>query len=464
MPMPAKPALTIATLAALLATPEVFPALKDYRIFDWSATQQVTAFRPTAAVRPAAPEPPVAPAPAPRRAGKSAKTGPVDDGPLLQDTGNELHRFYAALYAVEKKEPGAAVRVVHYGDSPTTADLITADVRDLFQQEFGDAGHGFALIANPWAWYGHRGLTIRGSGWRMEPGNTAELRDGRYGLGVVSFRGAAGAQSKITLKDPSHSRFEVWYLAQPDGGSFTVSAGGQTLGTVDTASPAVASQFQAFEPSGGAGGIDIRVTSGRVRLYGVRFSKDGPGVEYSSLGVNGAAITIVSRNMDEGHWGEQLKHAEPNLVVLNYGTNESAFPSYVEAVMEKELTRAIQRIRSAVPEASILLMSPMDRGDRLPSGEIGTVAGMARLIEIERKVARDHNVAFFNTFQAMGGAGTMGRWYTGTPRLVGADLIHPMPAGAKLVGGLLYRALQDGYRHRKLAMAQPNFETIKTQP
>ncbi|MBM3767884.1 MAG: hypothetical protein FJW32_21055, partial [Acidobacteria bacterium] len=231
MPLPAKPALTIATVAALLATPEVFPALKDYRIFDWSATQHVTAFRPTAAVRPATPEPPVAPAPAPRRANRSAKTGPVDNGPLLQDTGNELHRFYTALYAVEKKEPGAAVRVVHYGDSPTTADLITADVRDLFQQEFGDAGHGFALIANPWAWYGHRGLTIRGSGWRMEPGNTAEMRDGRYGLGVVSFRGAAGAQSKITLKDPSHSRFEVWYLAQPDGGSFTVSAGGQTLGT-----------------------------------------------------------------------------------------------------------------------------------------------------------------------------------------------------------------------------------------
>ena len=30
----------------------------------------------------------------------------------------------------------------------------------------------------------------------------------------------------------------------------------------------------------------------------------------------------------------------------------------------------------------------------------------------------------------------MGRWYAAEPRLVGADFIHPMPAGAKIVGEL----------------------------
>jgi hypothetical protein len=59
-------------------------------------------------------------------------------------------------------------------------------------------------------------------------------------------------------------------------------------------------------------------------------------------------------------------------------------------------------------------------------------------------------VAFFNTFEAMGGEGTMGRWYSAEPRLVGADFIHPMPAGAKIVGELLYNALRDGYNQYKL--------------
>jgi len=51
---------------------------------------------------------------------------------------------------------------------------------------------------------------------------------------------------------------------------------------------------------------------------------------------------------------------------------------------------------------------------------------------------------------AMGGDGTMARWYAVEPRLVGSDYIHPMPAGAKIVGELLYGSLRDGYNEYKL--------------
>jgi hypothetical protein len=57
--------------------------------------------------------------------------------------------------------------------------------------------------------------------------------------------------------------------------------------------------------------------------------------------------------------------------------------------------------------------------------------------------------AFFNTFQAMGGEGTMARWYENQPRLVSADFTHPLPAGAKKVGVLLDRALESGFRQFK---------------
>ncbi len=51
----------------------------------------------------------------------------------------------------------------------------------------------------------------------------------------------------------------------------------------------------------------------------------------------------------------------------------------------------------------------------------------------------------------------MGRWYEAEPRLVGADFIHPMPRGAKIVGGLLNEALMHGYhryRTRKMLESQ----------
>ena len=37
----------------------------------------------------------------------------------------------------------------------------------------------------------------------------------------------------------------------------------------------------------------------------------------------------------------------------------------------------------------------------------------------------------------------------------------PMPGGAKIVGNLLYKSLQQGYRAHKLRIAQEKFATIK---
>jgi hypothetical protein len=45
----------------------------------------------------------------------------------------------------------------------------------------------------------------------------------------------------------------------------------------------------------------------------------------------------------------------------------------------------------------------------------------------------------------MGGEGTMGRWYQAQPRLVSADFMHPLPAGAAIVGGLFESALVKSY-------------------
>ena len=449
MRIPKKTSLTLIALAAMMTAPDLLPAFKDYRMLDWTTVPRVLDFQ--VKVRS---EDPVADEQARLRPDTTPEKA---DTPKLVDEKGDLQRFYAALHATERRDEGAVTRILHYGDSPTTADLITADVRALFQKEFGDAGHGFVLLAKPWAWYGHRGVTVNGAGWKIEPANTAELRDGQFGLGAVSFRGGPGASSKISLKDAGHTKIEVAWLSQPEGGTFMVAADGQTVGTVDTASPLVTSGFQTFTVPEGFKEVAIGQVTGRVRLYGVRLMKDTAGVEYSSMGVNGAAITILARNVGEEHWGEQLRHVKPDLVVINYGTNESVYAGYVDTAFERELVRAVKRVRKAAPEAAILIMSPMDRGQRMPSGEIETVAPMNRLVALEQRVAAEHGCAFFNTFEAMGGPGTMGRWYLTEPRMVGADLIHPMPAGAKIVGNLLYKSLQDGYRRYKLALAKEKF-------
>jgi lysophospholipase L1-like esterase len=442
--MPWKTILAIATFAGLMLLPQVAPALRDFKTFDpqtiplvWQMPVPKPPPEPVARVRTAIS--------IHQHAGPAPSTNEEPPVTSVADPTHQMDRFYTSLLK------GGVTRVVHYGDSPTTADLITADARALFQKQFGDAGSGFVLIARPWAWYGHRGVEMSSSNWKIDvagvPGN--ELKDGLHGLGAASFRGSTGAVAHWTLKDTQHSSVEIYYLAQPGGGSFSMDADGIVIGSVDTDGEQAPGYAQFTFPPGSKE-FTLRVTQGKVRLYGADFRKAGPGVVYSSVGVNGANITLLTHAMNGPHWSAELRHYRPDLVVVAFGTNESSAPTFVDGTWGKELKAAVRRIQAAVPEASILLMSPMDRGERKDNGEIGTVDTLPRLVGIETKVAAETGVAFFNTFQAMGGEGTMAKWYNDAPRLVGADFTHPMPGGARIVGELLYNALKEGYNEYKL--------------
>jgi len=368
---------------------------------------------------------------------------------LLEDSSPALDHFYAALWRTEKKEPGAVTHIVHYGDSPTTADLITGDIRAILQNHYGDAGHGFVLIGKPWAWYQHTGVQLSASGWEMNRATQFGSHDGLFGLGGVSFVGHSGATSKVVYSSAGHTHFEVWYLKQPDGGTISVTGDGVALGDVDTKGDEKSPAIAEFQAPAGVRTLELRVAQAPVRVFGVVAEKNGPGVVYDTLGLNGASVTVLSQMMNFKHWSEELRQRHPDMVIVNYGTNEADFASFIDHGYEKELREAIRRIRAALPTVSILLMSPMDRGQHAGS-EIETMPTIPRLVEIQRRVARETGCGFFDTFHAMGGEGVMARWYTSQPRLVSADLIHPFPAGGKMIAVIFARELSAGLNRYKL--------------
>jgi lysophospholipase L1-like esterase len=433
---PKKTSLAIATLGALLLLLEFTKLARPFTL------SEVFDFRP----RDIPNVEPLAPMPAVTRSVASKR--PIIE-PNLIDPHDALRPFYLALWRTEIGAPGAVTRVLHYGDSPVTADSITADVRSLLQQRFGDAGHGFVLIAKPWAWYGHRGVELSGKGWRIAAATMpARAKDGFHGLGGVSFEGDTGASSHFELAE-EHARMEIHFLRQPGGGVLSVETPGQKLGDVSTDGPDKQPDYQTFQLSPGAREINLTVELGPVRLFGVSFERNPPGVIYNSLGLNGGQVPSVVHYFDKAQWTEELQHQHPDLVVINYGTNESIYAEYIERSYPGELRQVIARVKAAVPRASVLIMSPMDRGQRDSNSRITTVPTLPRLVQIQRQMAAEMDCAFFNTFQAMGGEGTMARWYTSEPRLVSADFTHPLPAGARKVGVLLDQALESGYRQFK---------------
>src|SRR5712672_3034633 len=153
--LPKKTSLTIAIFGAMLL---LFELTRFARPFTPSA---VVDFRPRQTATP--PPLPV------RKSLAIARLELTDKAANLIDAQDALRPFFQALWRTESKQAGAVTRILHYGDSPVTADSITADLRSLMQETFGDAGHGFVLIAKPWAWYGHRGVDVSGKEWRIEP-------------------------------------------------------------------------------------------------------------------------------------------------------------------------------------------------------------------------------------------------------------------------------------------------------
>jgi lysophospholipase L1-like esterase len=383
----------------------------------------------------------------------------------VEDPASALDTFYATLARTDARSPGAITRITHYGDSPITNDGITSTVRRLMQTRFGDAGHGFILIDRPWAWYGHDAITfVPGGGWNSDAMMNPKTKDGEFGLGGVTF--SATGPGKYTRFGPASqgetgknfSRMDVYYLQQPGGGQFSVVVNDAAAQTVSTSNDAVRSGFfEVKAPQSGANSFDVRTVSGEVRLFGAVLENDGPGVVYDSLGVNGAYAGLLASSMNEAHWIEQLQHRNPNLVILNYGTNESQYatPEQLERY-DKDLREVVRRVREALPGIAILIVSPMDRGQMAPGGKIITKPSIPMIVDLQRRVARETGCAFFDTYAAMGGQGTMAKWAATPRRLVRSDLTHPTAEGAEIVGRLVYEALYDGYtKYRGRTGSQP---------
>src|SRR5690606_40478118 len=102
------------------------------------------------------------------------------------------------------------------------------------------------------------------------------------------------------------------------------------------------------------------------------------------------------------------------------------------------------KVKAAAPKASVLVVAPLDRAEKNEStGKMRTKPVIKKLVECQKKVAGEAGVGFWNTFEAMGGEGTMATWVR--KGLAGSDLTHPSPHGGEILGDLLYKAILSGF-------------------
>ncbi len=100
----------------------------------------------------------------------------------------------------------------------------------------------------------------------------------------------------------------------------------------------------------------------------------------------------------------------------------------------------------SVPVYGDLILAPMDRAEKKETGEIGTLESLPRIVAAQRRAATELGCAFFDTYSAMGGEGSVARWQQ--VGLMTSDFTHPTRTGADRLARMLVQphALRSGAR------------------
>jgi len=372
---------------------------------------------------------------------------------LWDPSGRALRTFHRALARTDRGF--GQTRILQYGASHTEADIFTGYLREFFQNRFGDAGHGFVMPARPWRGYRHLDVQVDSSaGWFTDKAyRKSGRKDGLYGLAGFSCSAGDNAQwawvgtSTKSAFGRRVSRFQVFFLKQPGGGRFDIKVDGSHYATLASNASQTTLGVRTIRVPDGPHELEVRPRGdGEVRLFGVVMERTTPGVVVDSLGIRGARAS-VQLAWDEPLWRESIQQRHPDLVILAYGTNEAGDTRYPIKKSAAKLNRVLDRLRSALPKASCVLVGPTDR----PIKRHGKVHHRPRtddVIRIQRMAAKRHRCAFWDSAKAMGGPLSIVKWRAQKPPRAQKDLVHLTRIGYQTLADQLAHSLLVGYHRR----------------
>lgn len=368
-----------------------------------------------------------------------------------------LAPFFKAADELKAGTRKAPLRVVHFGDSLIASDLITETIRERLQKRHGSGGRGFLWVDRPTRGAGRKVRTGEASeGWVIGKLTDRYLPTLPVGISGVVFS-TDGVQT-TRFNTAGAGSAEVFFIAQPSGGTLELQADGQPSTRVSTLGDVIAPSSTVVPLPPSTKTLSLSSTkTGPVAVYGISLETPEPGVIYDAFGLPGGTAEVTLR-ADALTFKTQLTARDPAMVVVMLGGNEALELSRkrLSAEQAKEhFEKLVTRIREAVPNAACLLVGPMDAGVQSMGGKKTTRGGSREITHQIRAVAEANGCAYWDMQLAMGGPGSFARWLE--KGLLNADLVHPITRGGQLLGHLFDVALA---RARPQALG----EAAKAQP
>lgn len=362
-----------------------------------------------------------------------------------------LDGVFEGLAGLEAGTRARPVHILQIGDSHTAGDRITGALRARLQGRFGNGGRGVLPPGVPWAGYAPFQVEATATGWDLSL--AVLVPRGGYGQADVGLAGArsisAATDGTLTLVfDPGAEPAWIGACAGPGDGALTIASDRTGL-----ALPLIAEAGRPVCSGADLGGPTGRLTlggEGARRLQDLYVTTGRPGVIVSNLGVVGATVRDLAAR-DDAVARAQLAFWRPDLIVLAFGTNEGFEDDLDAAAYEALLRGQVARMRRLAPGAAVMILGAPDAlrsgaaegcsadGRRAPPPSLAVVR------DVQRRVAADMGVAFWDWHGRMGGDCSAERLATMAPAMMRGDRVHFSSEGADWIGGVLADDLMAAY-------------------
>jgi len=327
----------------------------------------------------------------------TCKTGITCIEDYTPDTSG-MNDFFSAL-AASKQQP---VRIAWFGDSYVEGDIMLDPLRDSLQALFGGSGVGFVPITSEVAGFRE---TVKHSFSNWQTYSIIGERNDAHPLGFGGYCFTAKQGSKAVYNPIKRKRLDQFPSLKVFYGN---AKAGYLLINGDTLKINATGGMNALGIDKPLTAVSLSVSdSSKLDLYGVSFeSKTGVGIDnFSVRGNSGIGLAYVNEHMYKA--ADSLHHY--NLIVLSYGLNVASEKAKNYLWYVKGMTNVIKMIKRAFPHSSILLVGCSDRGAKV-NGDLQTLPMLKELIDVQRQMAIDNQICFWNLFEAMGGDSTMVNW------------------------------------------------------
>jgi len=182
--------------------------------------------------------------------------------------------------------------------------------------------------------------------------------------------------------------------------------------------------------------IKIKPSQHQFTIYGMSLAnQDNSGCIWHNAGVGAAQYQSI---LHEDKFVEQAKILHPDLVILDFGTNDILYENIIPINLEKQIIQVINRVREAAPDASILLTTPQDARYRRRHATIAFEFSM-----LIRTIAKKEKCAFWDWYYISGGPYSMSKWMESGISM--NDGIHLNGKGYELKANLLFEAIEKSF-------------------